>query len=334
MPCDERVERAMAALSQPREAFRSAVTEAVEQVRAFLALHAEEGERGEGAARAAAELGALGTRWIDVGRYAGLVEHARGLGLFVRPRVDRALELLSGVLRQGDGLFLVDVPPGGHPAQEVGRALERIGAVFGAAQAVELIRGGRFVAEIHDALLDGLPFERWNRAERQIAPPLVVEVDGADLRVGGLGDFLDGLQRVVLVVRGERLPPAPLVGLISPGVLVMQTGDPEGLARVARSAGPAVAALVAGDAACFVHDPLGGRSLRERLSVQHLPAAAPTEAIGRRSVFQMAEELGQLRALLETPAPAALDAPAAPGAPPADPAGQLAGWLLQQAAAG
>jgi hypothetical protein len=34
----------------------------------------------------------------------------------------------------------------------------------------------------------------------------VVEVDGGDLQAGGLAEFLDGAQKIVLVVRGPAPP--------------------------------------------------------------------------------------------------------------------------------
>ena len=158
----------------------------------------------------------------------------------------------------------------------------------------------------------------------------MASVGGGDLRVGGLADFLDGGQKIVLVVDGECAP-APLARLITPNTLVIQTDNAEGLARLASWPGPAVAALVPASSARFVHDPAGGSETWHRLTLQHLPEA-PRTAVGGLSPAQQAEDLRQLAALSTAPKaspPAEMPAGAAP--PTADPVDHLAAWLLQQA---
>ncbi|MBK6307526.1 MAG: hypothetical protein IPF47_18080 [Gemmatimonadetes bacterium] len=120
-----------------------------------------------------------------------------------------------------------------------------------------------------------------------------------DLHIGGLADYLDGREKLVLVVRGAS-PPAPLVRLITPGTMVLQTSDDSGLDLVATTSGTAVAALVPAEAARFLHDPAQGREPWQRLTVWHMPPA-PKNALGGLSAWQMQEDLRQLEALAAGP---------------------------------
>jgi len=133
-----------------------------------------------------------------------------------------------------------------------------------------------------------------------MAPPLVVELDGSDLRAAALSEFLDGSQKIVLLVRGEA-PPAALVRLVTPRTFVLQTSDVAELSRVAGFAGPGVAALVPESAARFVHDPARGAHLHQRITVLSLPKNRSCDRLGDLSGFQQTEELGQLEALAQDP---------------------------------
>ena len=93
--------------------------------------------------------------------------------------------------------------------------------MFGASRAVELARSDLFDPDQHNHFLSTLPFRKWNRAGRQLAPPLVVELEAEDLLPAGLGEFLDGVVKIVLVVKGPTTP-APLARLITP---TPQLGD-------------------------------------------------------------------------------------------------------------
>jgi hypothetical protein len=178
--------------------------------------------------------------------------------------------------------------------------------------------------------MDAFPPNFWNGAEKGFAPPLVVEVEGQDLKASSLGDLLEGTQKIVLVVNGPAAP-APLVRLITPDVTVIQTDDPLELAALSATPGPGIAALMPEGAARFVHAP-GGKTLHERLTVSFLPEKEPGKALGSISRFQQVEELRQLAALAES-----VQGPAAPVVQPAavgaemDEAGQLAAWLVHQA---
>jgi len=77
---------------------------------------------------------------------------------------------------------------------------------------VELARSDLFDPDQHNHFLSALPFRKWNRAERQLAPPLVVELEAEDLLPAGLGEFLDGNVKRVLS-RLIALPVPPKRGL-------------------------------------------------------------------------------------------------------------------------
>lgn len=355
MPSEDRLQAALRAVARERDAFRSAVAATAEQIRGFLG--SRNGATGPGG-RAAAELGAFAAGRLDPERFATLVSEEGPADPAHVEAAERALSVLTGILGGGDAPFRVRVEAGGDPAAAVGDALARTGRAFGAARVAEAVRLGRYRAERDAFLLQSFPFGRWSRAEREAAPPLVVELDGEDLGPGGLAAYLDGGVKLVLIVDGP-CPPAPLARLLTPGIRVLQTDDPEALAAVGGTPGPAIAALVPEACARFLHEPdapgsgdgpraddgdgeAGGgpASGWGRFTVDLLPEA-PKGRLGASSAFQQAEELRLLAAL------AAPDGEGAPGAAegagagagrpaagttvPADPADRLAAWILHQA---
>jgi len=335
MPSDERLAPVHEVLRPRRDAFRAALAATAEQIRAFLREQRAAPSNGRGA-RLASELGAFGADRIDVTRLASVFHAGATLDPATNTAVERAAATLTALAAEGGLPDEVDVPSGGDLRRATGEALANVGRAFGAVRAFELARaGGRRVEDVAPEA-DGLPYARWSRGERRLAPPLVVTVDGADLRAECLAEFLDGSQQIVLVVRGACAP-APLVRLITPGTLVLQTADATGLDRLAACEGPAIAALVPDTAARFTHDPAGGPDPWDRLAVAFVPERAPRMAMGGASASQQGEELRLLRVLAARPAvvPAAADAGTqvgtAPTAPAEDPAGRLAAWLLAQA---
>ncbi len=335
---------ALAAVARQSEAFRSALALTLDQVRNELDVRAAR-EDGTGA-RAAVELGRFAAGRIDPERFAMLTSASASEDDSWLEPARRALETLRAVKARGEGLFGARVETGGDLYAEVDRALADAGRAFGAARLFELARAGKYVAAEHDPMLTAFPFRRWSAAERAKAPPLVVEVDGKDLVVGGLAGFLDGTVKLVLVVRGAS-PAAPLVRLVTPGILVLQTSDAEELQLVGKTAGPAIAALVPEEAGSFLHQPAAGGA---RVDVRHVPEEEPKKSLGQISAFQQAEELGLLAALAASaaemgrPTAATEAAPAGsagiPGSAagaeaspqrPAEPVEVLAAWLLKQA---
>jgi hypothetical protein len=203
--------------------------------------------------------------------------------------------VLDELLARGDELFTARVPRDGSLSSTVDSALREAGRAFGAVLAFQAAKTGSYRAEQHDRLLEAFSFSRWNRSERSIAPPLVVEVEGKDFAGEQLAGFLDGSIRIIMVVQSPS-PPAPLARLITPGVLVVQSVESHALSVLDGFDGPAVAALVPAGAATFVHDPRGGSALRARLRIDLIPDA-PTRALGARTAWQQREELAQLAAL-------------------------------------
>lgn len=328
MQSDPRIQLALEALSARTQAFRTAVTNAAEQLRAFLNAHSLGSDNLVD--RLTVELGEFAVGRIDPRKFAPFADWgAPPVNPGSISAVEQAARVLSDLGARGDDLFVVDVPPGGSLWHAVATAIEQIGLAFSAAHTANVCR--RISSGESRALASPapLPFRSWGRAQRQLAPPLVVHVDGSDLRVSGLAEFLDGSQKLVLVVRGEAAP-APLVRLISPGTFVLQTTDGSGLDRLAAWGGPGIGALLPEGAACFVHDPPGGQSLSERLRVTYLPTEPPRKALGGISAAQQVEELRQLSDL----AAVAEGANAATPAAAPDPVERLAAWLIRQAGVG
>lgn len=334
MPSDGRVDLVLAALRDSLEGFRSAVARAVDEVRGEL----EKRRQPAGAASSTGELGYLADRVMDPARFEGLFSQESLLDPEAVALLEESHEALAALDAADDRIFVEDLATSGSLRDAVAAGLGRLGAAFGAARVAELAREGRHATEARAEHLRAFPPAAWNRAERSVAPPLVVTTPGTALRVGGLAEFLDGAQKLVLVVEGVA-PPAPLVRLVTPGVLVIQTEEPEALARMAAFDGPAVAALYpeGSGAALFAHDPSEGRDLAARMTVTALPEVGTLRSLGPISVAQQAEELGQLAAMTGT-GPAAVARPSTDGVGAAresalsvEPADRLAAWLLRQA---
>ena len=143
--------------------------------------------------------------------------------------------------------------------------------------------------------LERFPPNQWNGAERPWAPPLVIEVEGQDLRPASLAELLEGGQKIVLVVNGPAAP-APLVRLITPGVTVIQTDDPAELSALGAVDGPGIAALMPEGARSSCTSP-GGEGAERASDRELLPEKEPKRALGSISAFQQTEELRQLASL-------------------------------------
>lgn len=325
MPSDDPGAAALEALVDAREAYRSALATAADELRAHIETHVA---ATNGSAAGALHLGRFGESYLDADRFAAVFLASAADDAAARTAETAAHGTLTELLDQGDALFRLSVPSGGDLVDVVLSALATAGRAFAAAQVAAQARRGQAMDDLA-SLTRGFPFSRWNRGERRVAPPLIVEVDGADLRTGGLAEVLVGTQKLVLVVRGAA-PPAPLVRLITPAVYVAQLAEPGELAGLAGWDGPGVAMLGGKGAARFVHDPAtGGVTLGE------VPEREPQVGLGGMSAFQQVEELRQLRLLAgmaEVAATASGEASAS--AAPADPTDKLAAWLLHQAQAG
>ena len=341
MPSDPRTPALLAALQGEHQRYEAAVTAAAAQMRSWLRAH-QGGADTPAAARE--ELGRFAAGRIDAERFAALFDGERTLASGTARAVRRAIAALDDLLVQGGALFAGDARPGEDVRRVADEMLAEIGRVFGAALVFQTVRLGTYRAEQHDAWLASCPFAAWNRGERALAAPIVIELEGADAHAERLVELLDGRQKIVLVVRGD-CPPAPLVRLLSPRVFVQQALAVEDLGSFVAYEGPGIAALVAEGAARFVHDPAGA-TLAERLTIAHLPDDVPVGVRGGRSAWQLREELEQLRSLDALAAGARRAARAdgspagarglttvasAPIAADGDAAGALAAWLLAQA---
>lgn len=328
MPSDTRTRLVLDALQLETARFRRALAAASDELRDSLAAQRStlEGQ----AERLAAELGPFGARRIDSERLARFVGAEPPSDPSTLDALARAIATLDSLASRGEGLFVVTVRESGGLREAVAAALADVGRAFRAARVAHEVRTRRRALSANGDAPGPLAFADWSRAERRLAPPLVARVLGADLRPASLAEFLDGRQKLVLIVEGDCAP-APLARLVSPRTFVLQTHDGRGLDRFGAWDGPGIAALLPESAARFVHDPSAGPASWQRLTVQYVPEATPRRTVGGLSPAQQVEELELLRTLAAPPAPSAPAGAAAPAAAPAaDPADRLASWLLRQ----
>ena len=299
MPSDDRTARAFEAVASRAAQFRAALTAARAEMHAYADEHRAPG-RDHGEATA---LGAFASGRIDATRLGAVLTDPHALGPEAETRIAQCAAVLDELLARESGLFTHSVAVGDPLRATVDRAYAEIGRAFGAIRVFGAVKTGAYQAAKHASLLAALPFSRWSRRERDVAPPLVIEIEGADVRAEQLTEYLDGEAKLVLVVTGESSP-VPLVRLIAPFTLVMQVDDVAALAPLADYAGPAIAAVVPKTSALFVHDPRLGARLEDRLAITRTPSQPPGRSLGWRSARQQAEELVQLTALGEVTAAA------------------------------
>lgn len=326
MPSDPRIARARALLSEPIARYRAAIAATIEEIRGYLAAGRSHADAR--ADRLRDQLGPFASGRIDAGRLARILGDGGTLDAAAQTRLEAASAVLQSIAREGDGLLTVTVPPGGDPGAAVATRLAALGRAFAAARIAAAARAGAASGLDEAAALERFPFDCWNLNERRLAPPIVVNVAGADLDAGVLAKYLDGVQKILIVADGP-VAPAPLVRLITPGVLVMQAHDVDALLLFAGWPGTAVAAILPAAAARFTHDPSAGREIWQRLSVAIDPAAQIAR-VGGLTAAQQKEELHQLSMLAARPA-APLPPAGAAAEGSGDPADRLASWLLQQA---
>jgi len=325
MQSDERVDAALSALRPRIAAFRLAVSGALERAKNTLAS-----ESGPDQARVA--LGDFAAGLINPDRFAMISSGFAPLDSVGLAIVERAVKALEALLRAGDEDFIVDVRAGTSAAVAIRARMTALGPAFGAATIVDLVRRRTYDPAQHGLPLEAHPFQKWTVAERRLAPPLVIRLDGRDLDAFELAPLIDGWVRLVLLV-AEPCTVAPLARLVSPGVFVAQTGDMKVLERVTDFDGPAVIAVMSGPEARFIHDPRAGSAMWQRIEVTHMPAAQPRKSLGARSAWQQRDDLSHLKALIQQPVLAANPAEvlvAAGSSGSYDPAERLTAWLLDQ----
>jgi hypothetical protein len=327
MQSDERVAAALSALRPRIAAFRLAVSGALERAKNALAS-----ESGPDQARVV--LGDFAAGLIDPDRFAMISSGLGPLDAIGHAIIERAVKALEALLHAGDEDFVVDVHAGRSAAAAVRARMTALGPAFGAATLVDLVRRRTYDPAQHGLPLEAHPFEKWTAAERRLAPPLVIRLDGRDLEAFELAPLIDGWVRLVLLV-AEPCTAAPLARLVSPGAFVAQAGDMKVLERVTDFDGPAVIAVMTGSEARFVHDPRAGSAMWQRIEVTHMPTAQPRKSLGARSAWQQRDDLSHLKALIQQPILPASPAEvlvAAAGNGSYDPAERLTAWLLDQSA--
>jgi hypothetical protein len=329
MPSDDRVAQALEYLSDAKESYSSSVAMSAEEVRGIL--EREQGANEKPQVRLAHELGPFAAGRIDLDRLAPFVGTNQKLAEDRRAEIVAAYQTLLELKKAGDDLYTAKVLRDGYFRGTVYTTLGKAGSAFGAARSVEWALHDLAHPEGVEDCLDRFPPNQWNGAERAFAPPLVVEVEGQDLRPGSLAELREGGPKIVLVVNGPAAP-APLVRLITPGVTVIQTDDLAELSALGAVDGPGIAALMPEGAAKFMHNPGAGRVLNERLTVAFLPETEPKRALGSISAFQQTEELRQLASLTASAeAGPSVSVESDSDRPEMDDAGQLASWLIHQA---
>ena len=321
MPYDAAGLAALKVFSDSVAAYQARVAAVADRIGVYLAASDAESTT----THEAQSLGEFGAGRIDLERFNALWEAREALDQFERAVLTRAHDMLRDIATRPSENFIIDLPPGGRLNAALTNIFADLGRSFGAMVIAELVRTRRFGDDDLE-LIHGFPRFRWTRAERGMSPPVIVTLDGADLWAGEVAQFLDGNQKIVLVVRSPA-PPAALVRLITPGTLVLQTCSVDGLSPLLTAEGPAVAALMPAGAAEFVHMP-GTAPVHQRITISARPQGA-CKAVEAWTTWQQQQELDQLYALAAAPAPAT--SPSSEAQHVADPATRLAAWLLSHA---
>lgn len=316
------VDAAIEALAPALEEFRSAVATAAEEVRTWRAHH--QAAVADPVGLLSRELGSFCQGRVDPNRLVALLSVEAAPDPLTDHLMDEAHQLFSSVMQGGRDAFHVRVLPGGDLRDAVRDALAELGRAFGMARAVEKAQSHTYRPDEDHHLLHSYPFHRWSPLEKELAPPLVVEVEGADLRAAGLVEFMDGWQKLALVVRGKS-PPAALARLVSPAILVAQADVSDGVAlagELAKQEGPGIVAFFDADAGAlpFVHRP--GKALE----VDRDDLAALLDVVSRKKGQPGILDLRHLESLTALPAPV-LPGSGKAGEKTAD---QLAAWLLSR----
>lgn len=344
MPSEpDRTQEALRALAPSIERFETALAATIEELRGFLDAH--RGGPEEADARLGAELGRFAMSRIDPARFSTLIAPKASVDVETLHVVEQAMATLGELRARGDDLFVARVAPGGDLRTAVTDALAEAGRAFGVARSLRFVWNGVPSTALDDPR-DAFSPWRWNPAERELAPPLVVEVGGRDLSAAGLADLLEGNQKIVLITSGPA-PVAPLARLLTPGLWVVQADQAEAFLEMTHAPGAGIAAWLPSECARFVHRP-GGGSFSARIEMQSLPEKGTGRSLGRVAAAREANDLEHLRELLiASPARTAVEAApagAVPSAAPtpepgfvgakpqsAEPVDRLAGWLLAQA---
>lgn len=306
------------------EDFRSAVAEAHEEIRGWQLEH--EAAVSHPASTLESELGLFARGRVDAGRLASLLKAPQAPDSLTHHLMAEARDFFSALMKRGTDAYRISVPRGGDLRDAVRDGLAELGRVFGMAHLVEKARSHTYEPDRDHGLLQPYPFHRWNLLEKELAPPLVVEVDGADLRAAGLVEFLDGAQKLVLVVRGQALP-APLARLISPLVFVAQAEGEAALIRIRelmRREGPGIVGAFEAGAGILPFGQRPGMSMDVDRAVLEEQVKQVSTTRGQPGIL----DLRHLETLAALPGRVAPES--APPRPEEQTVDRLAAWLLSR----
>lgn len=326
MPSDQTLpmDAVLEAVTPGLEDFRSAVAEAHEEIRAWQLEH--DAAASDPASTLEAELGVFARGRLDAGRLASLLKPRKAPDSLTHHLMAEARNFFSALMSRGVDAYRISVPRGGDLRDAVRDGLAELGRAFGMAHLVEKARSHTYAPDRDQGLLHPYPFHRWNLLEKEAAPPLVVEVDGSDLRAAGLVEFLDGAQKLVLAVRGDA-PPAPLARLVSPLVYVAQDEGENALTRIRelmRREGPGIVGVFARDSGILPFAQRPGMA-------PDVDRAALDELVKRVSTTRGQPGILDLRHLESLAAQPGRVAPeSAPPRPGEETVDQLAAWLLSR----
>ncbi|MBC8406840.1 MAG: hypothetical protein H8E15_16615 [Planctomycetes bacterium] len=324
MPSDNLTDLVLASLEGPRSAFASSLAAAAEQVRGTLAgLSADVDTRNN---LLKTQLGGFAAGRINIEKFSTFADGQRSVNAGAVPTLKKAQAVLNELSDTGKDLIQIKVAAGKTVRCGVSRGLARIGRAFGAARCIELAKAGTYNDAEHGKMMEGLHFADWNQAERAMAPPVVVHVQGRSLHPSSLAEFMDGGVKIVLLIDGPCAP-ATLARLISPNTFVMQTQVATDLDRLAAWAGHGVAAIVPTGAAIFTYAPAGNTAFGNALKIDFAPEDASISPLGSLSAQQQKEDLAMLSAL----SGAATTPLEARDESPVNPVDQLAAFLLSKA---
>jgi hypothetical protein len=315
MQFEKRTGLALDAIRPRLEIFHSAIAVTTEEIRGLLSGSGESSEDHTIA------LGNFAAGHVNADRFSTYTRQAARVGSEAEAPIRAAQEVLNRLLREGDDLFVLKLAQGANLAAGVAHRLAVIGLAFAAAHVVDLARRGKYRDDEHAPLLEGLEWADWSRAERALAPGLVVELNGSDFAPAQVAPYLDAGMKIVFVVEGDA-PAAAMARLITPGVFVQQVVGEDSLEAMAAFEGTAAAALLPKGAVEFVHDPDAGEITYQRFTTLEFPKEIRKRSIGGISPAQQAEDYALLEALAVVPA--------ASGEAASDPAGKLSAWLLSQ----
>lgn len=311
-----------AALRPAMDEFHSQLAIAFEEVKAWRTKHEE--AVADPAGVLSAELGVFHVGLLDPAHLAALVAVEEAPDPLLHHLMRQARDRFSSLLQRGDQAFVITLPPGGDLRDAVRDALSDLGRAFGMAHAVERGRNHRFNPDTDHVLLRAWPFHRWSMLEKEIAPPLVIDLEAADLRASGLAEFLEGEAKFLLRVSGAA-PPAPLARLLSPSAFTAQVlGDDEALMHeFAKRSGPGVMAVFEEDSGAIPFVDAPGEATRIDLGALSDACERIEGVRGKPGILDLRHLESWVRGAPEHPGRAS--AVPVPEAPAVD---MLAGWLL------